>query len=70
LISIAHKLLTILDYDTILVFDKGEIVERGTAVELINQKQIFYGMIEENPQIAERAYKMLGHNPHKEASTN
>ena len=32
LITITHKLMTILDYDTILVFDKGEIIERGTAV--------------------------------------
>ena len=32
LITIAHKLLTILDYDTIMVFENGEIVERGTAI--------------------------------------
>ena len=32
LITITHKLMTILDYDIILVFDKGEIIERGTAI--------------------------------------
>ena len=46
LITIAHKLLTILDYDTILVFDKGEIAERGAAAELIRRRGTFYEMIE------------------------
>ena len=46
LITIAHKLLTILDYDTILVFDKGEIAERGAAAELIRRIGTFYEMIE------------------------
>jgi len=59
-ITIAHKLLTILDYDEVLVFDHGVIVERGAPKKLIEKKSRFYGMIAENEQVAERAYKILG----------
>ena len=40
-IAIAHRLSTIKDYDRILVFDKGEIVENGTFDELINLNGMF-----------------------------
>ena len=36
-IAIAHKLLTILDYDEVLVFDQGVIVERGSPIKLIEK---------------------------------
>ena len=44
IITIAHKLTSILDYDEILVFDKGRIVERGSSRELFNKKGVFYSM--------------------------
>ncbi len=59
-IAIAHKLLTILDYDEVLVFDQGVIVERGTPKGLIEKQGRFYEMIIQNQQIAERTYKILG----------
>ena len=34
---IAHRLSTILDVDRILVIKQGEIIERGTHLELIQQ---------------------------------
>ena len=37
IIAIAHNLLTIFDYDEVLVFDQGVIVERGTPIELIKK---------------------------------
>jgi ABC-type multidrug transport system fused ATPase/permease subunit len=40
-IAIAHRLNTINDYDQILVFDKGQIVEKGTFEELIKMDGLF-----------------------------
>jgi ABC-type multidrug transport system fused ATPase/permease subunit len=38
---IAHRLSTVKNADLILVFDKGEIKERGSHQELLNQNQIY-----------------------------
>jgi putative ABC transport system ATP-binding protein len=40
-ISIAHRLDTVKDYHEIVVFDKGQIVERGTFEELVNRDGLF-----------------------------
>ena len=45
-ITIAHRLQTVLDYDRIVVLDRGEIVEVGTAAELMDrEKGVFKGML-------------------------
>ncbi|WP_088104536.1 ABC transporter ATP-binding protein [Halalkalibacter urbisdiaboli] len=41
---IAHRLSTIRNADQILVLDKGEVVERGSHEELLNQKGTYYRM--------------------------
>ncbi len=44
-ITVAHRLNTIIDYDTILVMHAGRIVERGSPFELVNNKGLFYQML-------------------------
>jgi ATP-binding cassette subfamily B multidrug efflux pump len=43
-IAIAHRLSTIQDADLILVLHQGEIVERGTHQELLNQNGLYHKM--------------------------
>ncbi|KAI8621550.1 ABC transporter type 1, transmembrane domain-containing protein [Chytriomyces sp. MP71] len=64
ILTIAHRLKTIVDYDRVLVLDSGEVAEFGTPLELINNdtgKGIFRKMCEDSGslneliRIAERA---------------
>jgi ABC-type transport system involved in cytochrome bd biosynthesis fused ATPase/permease subunit len=44
-ITIAHRLQTIIDYDKVLVLDKGEVVEFGAPWDLVEQENgVFAGM--------------------------
>lgn len=46
-ITIAHRLQTIIDYDKVLVLDKGRVVEFGDPWELVRKKDgVFRGMCE------------------------
>lgn len=46
-ITIAHRLQTIIDYDKVLVLDKGEVVEFGDPFDLVRKSDgIFKGMCE------------------------
>lgn len=46
-ITIAHRLQTIIDYDKVLVLDKGEVIEYGDPWDLLNiKKGVFRGMCE------------------------
>lgn len=46
-ITIAHRLQTIIDYDKVLVLDKGEVVEFGGPWELMQkEKGVFRGMLD------------------------
>ena len=47
IITIAHRLNTVLDYDLILVLDKGNVAEVGTPDELRRKEHgIFAGMLQ------------------------
>ena len=44
-LTIAHRLQTIIDYDKVLVLDRGEVIEYGSPLELITKKDgTFKGM--------------------------
>ena len=42
IITIAHRIKTIINYDRIFVLDKGELIEEGSPQELIEKKGVFY----------------------------
>ena len=44
IITIAHRLLTIADYDKVIVMEKGLIKEVGHPYELYTKKGLFYEM--------------------------
>ncbi|NXF93849.1 MRP1 protein, partial [Eubucco bourcierii] len=43
-LTIAHRLNTIMDYTRVLVLDRGEVVECGSPDHLLQEKGIFYSM--------------------------
>ncbi|QIW95154.1 hypothetical protein AMS68_000672 [Peltaster fructicola] len=45
-IMIAHRLSTVLDADTVFVFDDGKVAESGSPAELIVPGTIFYALLE------------------------
>ncbi|KAK9886053.1 hypothetical protein WA026_014836 [Henosepilachna vigintioctopunctata] len=51
ILTIAHRLNTVMDYDKIIVLDEGCIREFGTPQDLIGQRGIFYGMCKESKLI-------------------
>lgn len=44
-VTVAHRLSTISEYDSIIVLDSGTIAEQGTYEELIDKKELFYGLV-------------------------
>lgn len=51
IITIAHRLMTIVDYDVVVVMEKGEVAEWGKPWELlegVKGKGVFRGMCEES----------------------
>ena len=63
-ITIAHRLNTVANYDRMVVMDQGRIVEMGHPYVLLQQKGVFHEMVEHTgdnykviEQISERTYK-------------
>jgi len=52
LITIAHRLKTIIDYDKVMVLDKGEVAEFGAPWDLIeNEGGDFRGLCESSGEL-------------------
>ena len=50
-ITIAHRLDTVMDYDKIVVLENGKLVEMGAVDELMNRKNsVFRGMVDEQKE--------------------
>ena len=47
IVTIAHRINTIIDYDKIVVLSKGEVTEYGSPEELINSRGQFYELAKE-----------------------
>lgn len=47
IITVAHRLNTILDSDRVVVLDKGEVVEFDTPGELFKTQGVFYGLMKQ-----------------------
>ncbi|KAI2636344.1 P-loop containing nucleoside triphosphate hydrolase protein [Hypomontagnella submonticulosa] len=47
IITVAHRINTILDSDRVVVLDKGEVVEFDTPQALIQKKGVFYGLVKQ-----------------------
>ena len=45
-IIIAHRMRTILSADKVVVLDNGEIVEMGKPKDLLNNRKLFYNMVQ------------------------
>lgn len=47
IVTIAHRINTILDSDRIIVLDKGTVAEFDTPAELVRRKGLFYELVKE-----------------------
>ncbi len=47
IITVAHRINTILDSDRVVVLQRGEVVEFDTPQKLIKDKGIFYSLVKE-----------------------
>ena len=48
IITIAHRINTILDSDRIVVLDHGNVAEFDTPAALVRQKGLFYELVKES----------------------
>jgi len=53
IITIAHRLKTIIDYDRILVMDQGRIAENDSPAALLERKGLFYEMVKKTGEYDE-----------------
>lgn len=47
IITVAHRINTILDSDRVVVLDRGEVAEFGPPQDLIGRKGIFYSLVKQ-----------------------
>lgn len=47
IVTVAHRINTILDSDRVVVLERGEVVEFDTPQELIRKRGVFWGLVKE-----------------------
>jgi ATP-binding cassette subfamily C (CFTR/MRP) protein 4 len=55
-VTIAHRLNTVADYDQILVMQRGKVVEAGSPHELLQAKGILYEMVQNTGRGAQNIF--------------
>jgi ABC-type multidrug transport system fused ATPase/permease subunit len=63
LVTVAHRLGTIMDYDMILVMDKGQAVELGPPTELLDRGGIFAELVEATGPESAKALRAMAIKP-------
>ncbi|KAL6904509.1 P-loop containing nucleoside triphosphate hydrolase protein [Trichoderma evansii] len=66
-LTIAHRLLTIADYDRVVVLDSGRVVEQGSIAELLRKRgdgAFFRQLCEQSGDLAHIERVVHGQNPH------
>jgi len=59
-LTIAHRIKTVVTYDRLLVLNKGKIAQYATPGELLDQEGVFSNIIMENgPEFYEELKKMV-----------
>ncbi|KAI1470880.1 abc transporter [Daldinia caldariorum] len=53
IITIAHRLRTIIDYDQVIVMEEGKVIEAGIPTELIDIEGAFWGMLKNSGEYDE-----------------
>ncbi|KAI2464558.1 abc transporter [Annulohypoxylon bovei var. microspora] len=53
IITIAHRLRTIIDYDQVIVMEEGKVLETGSPAELVDKQGTFWGMLKNSGECEE-----------------
>ncbi len=52
-ISVAHHIETLMDFDRVLVVDNGQIIEEGAPRRLLDQETVFKSLYESSLRLAQ-----------------
>ena len=66
LLTIAHRLHTVMDYDLVLVMDAGRAVEFGSPNELLNKQGIFCELVDSTGPEGSKALRAMVRSSRKE----
>ena len=50
ILTVAHRLETIIEYNKVIAMDKGKVLEQGSPLELIDRKGYFYELLSQGGQ--------------------